>query len=133
MEKAKRRIFGAPQEIVPDENEEFLMIKKNRETEKYPYSTIGYIEGSSSYVTYCTTSGKITTTGILKQVEETLNPSIFVRIHRSFIVNINKIDKISSQEVVIKNTKLPLSRKYRKEVLEIFKKKTTKIYEDSAN
>jgi len=131
--KAKRRIFGVPQEVIPDKNEEFMLIKKNRETQKFPYSSIGYIEGSSSYVTYCTTSGKITTTGILKQIEETLNPNVFVRIHRSFIVNINKIDRISSQEVVVRNKELPLSRKYKKEVLEIFKKQSKKVYEDSSN
>ena len=109
------------------------MIKKNRETHKFPYSSVDYIEGSSSYVTYSTTSGKITTTGILKQVEETLNPSVFVRIHRSFIVNLNKIDRISSQEVVIRNTELPLSRKYKKGVLEIFKNLSNKVYENSSN
>jgi DNA-binding LytR/AlgR family response regulator len=133
VEKAKRRIFGVPQEVIPVENEEYMMIKKNRVTHKFPYSSIGYIEGSSSYVTYCTISGKITTTGILKQVEETLNPNVFVRIHRSFIVNINKIDKISSQEVVIRNTELPLSRKYKKGVLEIFKNQSNKVYEDSSD
>lgn len=133
VEKAKRRIFGKQQEIVVDENEEFMMIKKNRETQKFSYSSVDYIEGSSSYVTYNTSSGKITTTGILKQVEETLNPNVFVRVHRSFLVNINKIDKISSQEIMIRNTELPLSRKYRKEVLEIFKKQSTKVYEDSSN
>lgn len=133
VEKAKRRIFGTSNESVSDENEEFMMIKKNRETQKFPYRSVDYIEGSSSYVTYSTSNGKITTTGILKQVEETLNPNVFIRIHRSFIVNINKIDKISSQEVVVRNTELPLSRKYRKEVLEIFKKQSNKVYEDSSD
>ena len=133
VEKAKRRIFGVPQEVVPDTNEEYMMIKKNRETHKFHYSSVDYIEGSRSYVTYSTTSGKITTTGILKQVEETLNPSVFVRIHRSFIVNLNKIDRISSQEVVIRNTELPLSRKYKKGVLEIFKNLSNKVYENSSN
>lgn len=133
VEKAKRRIFGISKEIIPDEDEEFMMIKKNRETQKFPYRNVDYIEGSSSYVTYSTSDGKITTTGILKQVEETLNSDVFVRIHRSFLVNINKIDKISSQEVVVRNTELPLSRKYRKEVLEIFKQQSNKVYEDSSN
>ena len=92
VEKAKRRIFGNPNlEKINEEDEEFILIKKNRETQKVPYRNIGYIEGSSSYITYCTTEGKITTTGILKQVEETLNPKVFVRVHRSFIVNINKL------------------------------------------
>ena len=101
------------------------MIKKNRETQKFPYRNVDYLEGSSSYVTYLTSEGKITTTGILKQVEETLNPEVFVRIHRSYVVNINKIDKISAQGVVINNKVLPLSRKYKKEVTEMFKQQST--------
>lgn len=133
VDKAKRRIFGTKSEPLLDENEEFLIIKKNRETQKLYYRSVDYIEGSSSYVTYITSEGKITTTGILKQVEEKLNPKVFIRIHRSYLVNINKISKLSSQDVVIKNEKLPLSRKYRKEVTSIFDELNNKIYEDSSD
>jgi DNA-binding LytR/AlgR family response regulator len=121
VNKAKRRIFGTfnTTALIEDENE-FILIKKNRETQKIPYHIVSYIEGSSSYITCFTVDGKITTTGILKQIEETLDPKIFVRVHRSYVVNIRKVDKINTQEVVIRNTVLPLSRKYKKEVQEIF-------------
>ena len=82
-----------------------------------------YIEAKPSYVTYHTIYEKIITTGVLKKVEETLDPNIFMRIHRSFIVNINKIDSINANEVVISGKTLPLSRKYKKSVLENFKNK----------
>jgi len=133
VKKAKRRIFGNVTNIPHEENEEFVLIKKNRQTQKVLYRDIGYIEGSSSYITYCTIQGKITTTGILKQVEETLNPEVFVRVHRSYLVNIKKVTKICSQEVVIRNTVIPLSRKYKKEVKEIFDLQNKTIHENSTN
>ena len=134
IEKAKRRIFGNRTEAVfENTDEESLIVKKNRVTQKIPYSNIDFIEGSSSYVTYMTSSGKITTTGILKQLEETLNPEVFVRVHRSFLVNITKVSKLTSHEVVIRNEKLPLSRKYRKDVVTIFNEINSKSYENSTD
>ena len=134
VDKAKRRIFGnSNADNINEEDEEFILIKKNRETQKVLYRNIGYIEGSSSYITYCTNEGKITTTGILKQVEETLNPEVFVRVHRSFLVNIRKVTKLGSQEVTVRNTTIPLSRKYKKEVKEIFDKLNNVVHENSVN
>ncbi|MGB1039264.1 MAG: LytR/AlgR family response regulator transcription factor [Flavobacteriales bacterium] len=120
VDKAKRRFFSENQTAEFENEDEFVLIKKNRETRKIPYRDIGYIIGSSSYITYCTTDGKITTTGILKQVEETLKPNVFVRVHRSYLVNIKKVTKMTSQEIFVRNSAIPLSRKYKKEVKQIF-------------
>lgn len=134
VDKAKRRIFGnVNQDQIDSEDEEYILIKRNRETQKVFYRNIGYIEGSSSYITYCTTEGKITTTGILKQIEETLNPEVFVRVHRSYLVNIKKVTKLNSQEVTIINATLPLSRKYKKDVKEIFEKLNSVAHENSVD
>jgi len=120
VDKAKRRLFSENQTAEVENEDEFVLIKKNRETRKIPYRDIGYIIGSSSYITYSTTDGKITTTGILKQVEETLKPNVFVRVHRSYLVNIRKVTKMTSQEIFVRNSVIPLSRKYKKEVKQIF-------------
>jgi len=103
--------------------EDYIVLTKNRKSSKYAVNTILYIEAKPSYVTYYTKFEKITTTGVLKKVEEDLDPNIFIRIHRSFIVNINKIDSISNNSVIMSGKILPLSRKYKKSVLENFKNK----------
>lgn len=134
VDKAKRRIFGTPNpEVILEKEDEFILIKKNRETQKVPYRNIEYIEGSNSYITYCTTEGKITTIGILKQIEETLDPTVFVRVHRSYIVNLRKINKITSQKVVIRNSTIPLSRKYKNDVKEKFEELNKTKYENSVS
>ena len=91
------------------------------------YSNIIFIEGSSSYITYHTIDGKITTTGILKQIESELDPEVFVRVHRSYIINIRKVTKINSQELKVRDVSVPLSRKYKKKVSEIFLTSNTRI------
>jgi two-component system, LytTR family, response regulator len=110
-----------------DTVDEFIFIKKNRETFKLLYSNIIFIEGSSSYITYHTIDGKITTTGILKQIESELDPEVFVRVHRSYIINIRKVTKINSQELKVRDVSVPLSRKYKKKVSEIFLTSNTRI------
>ena len=122
VEKVKRRVFSTQVNESLESDDEFILIKKNRETQKIPYRNVEYIEGSSSYITYFRTDGKITTTGILKQIEETLDSDVFTRIHRSFIINIRKVSKLTAQQVFIRDKKLPLSRKYKKVVKELFEK-----------
>jgi DNA-binding LytR/AlgR family response regulator len=48
--------------------------------------------------------------------------SEIVRVHRSFAVNISFINNITANEVVLSNTSIPLSRKYRNELTEKFQK-----------
>ncbi len=134
VEKAKRRIVGSTEAETKTESDEgFVVIKRNRETQRIPARNVAYIEGSSSYITYATIDQKITTTGILKQIEETLDPDIFVRVHRSFLVNLKKIDKISTQQVEVRNKVIPLSRKYKKEVKEKFDKQNKAKNDNSFN
>ena len=134
VEKAKRRIFGVTNKEEKElGDDECVLLKKNRETQKIPCRDIRYIEASSSYITYHTIEGKITTTGILKQQETQLNPKIFVRVHRSFLVNINKVTKVNSQQIEVNGAVIPLSRKYKKDFKEMFDTHNKSEYENSLN
>ena len=54
----------------------------------------------------------------MKKVEEKLASQNFCRIHRSYIVNLNQIDKIEENIVVIKNKTFPISRSNKKDLYE---------------
>ena len=53
----------------------------------------------------------------MKSMEEHLNPDIFIRIHRSFIININKIDTIEKSIVKIGRASIPISDSYKESVM----------------
>jgi DNA-binding LytR/AlgR family response regulator len=56
----------------------------------------------------------------LQQFQETLNNKKFVRIHRSFVVNISAIQSFNENEVQLKNIELPISRTYREDFVKQF-------------
>lgn len=117
IHKAKRRRENKPS--TPGiSNQEYLFIKDKGQLSKIYYRNILYMEATGGYVSYHLTDKTILTNGVLKQVEEKLDTNHFIRVHRSFVVNINKITAFHSESVNIGNRIIPLSRKYRKHVTE---------------
>ncbi len=54
----------------------------------------------------------------LKNLEENLSQKLFIRVHKSYIVAINKIDGIEGNEIFIQNSRVPISRNCRELVIE---------------
>ena len=93
----------------------FLEIMSNRKMVKIPYDEIIYIESLSDYIKIITANEEIVSKEKISRLAERL-PDIFLRIHRSFIINTRKIKKRSMDEVIVANTNLTIGRSYRKEV-----------------
>ena len=92
----------------------YLIVRSNRQTRKISYSTINYIESMSDYVIIRTTDNqKIITRERISRIEEKLPPQ-FIRIHRSFIVNLEKVVSFTRDQVSVPGIKLPISRTYKK-------------------
>jgi DNA-binding LytR/AlgR family response regulator len=104
------------------QNQEYIFIKKKGQLTKVFYKEILYIEATSGYVSYYLNDKKILVNGVLKRVEEKLDPKCFIRVHRSFIVNINKITAYHSESVNVGDKSIPLSRMYRKDVAKVLNK-----------
>jgi len=75
-----------------------------------------YIEALGDYLIFFTTSGKIITLERMKNMEALLPENHFLRIHRSFIVNFNKIDYLEKGKMVIGKQKLPIGETYKVKV-----------------
>ncbi|WP_443938663.1 LytR/AlgR family response regulator transcription factor [Pedobacter sp. MW01-1-1] len=86
---------------------------------KVRMTDIVYIEGLKDYVKIHLTNGKsIITRMNLKDLIEKLPPNNFMRIHRSFIVALNKIEAVQKYQVLISSTEIPIGESYRDSVLE---------------
>ncbi len=89
-----------------------IFVKSGKELLKVAIDDILYIEGLKDYVLVVTDKQRIITYKRLKDLEQTL-PGQFSRVHLSYIVNHDKIQRVADNHVVIGNVQIPLSEKYR--------------------
>lgn len=95
-----------------------FFIKCDSKFERIYFDDILYVQALQNYVTIFTTKGKFITLLYLKTVEENLEAKSFLRVHKSFIVSIPKIQAIENNEIIIDQFRIPISRSYREEVLQ---------------
>lgn len=94
----------------PMENSEHIFIKSNLKKLKIFTSRIKYVEAYGDYVRVITDDENHLVLSTMKSFENDLPQEKFIRVHKSFIVNLNKIDKFNSKFIEIGTTKIPLSR-----------------------
>lgn len=98
--------------------EDYFFIKCGSKYEKIFFDDILFIEGLQNYVTIHTRKGKYITLLNLKHLEQNLGDRNFIRIHKSYIVSIGKIEGIDGNEIFMQTHRIPISRNYREQVIE---------------
>lgn len=101
-----------------DPSADYFFIKCGSKYEKIYFDDILYVQGMQNYVTIHTSKGKYMTLLYLKNLEESLDRKAFIRVHKSYIVSINKIEGIEGNEIFIQSAKIPISRNYHDVVIE---------------
>jgi two-component system, LytTR family, response regulator LytT len=98
-----------------DANEEFLFLKSDYKIKRINFNNILYIEGMKDYVkVYLQNSqGPVLSITSLKLLESKLPESKFMRVHRSFIVNLEKIDTIDRSRIVFGKEYIPVGEQYK--------------------
>jgi len=106
-----------------NDGEDFIFVKSDKKLIKIKYDDIIYIEGLKDYVIIRMANSKVITLQTMKSLEAKLPDNLFKRIHRSYIVAIDKIDALvgNSIEVTEKGaTKIiPVGKNYKEEILKI--------------
>ncbi len=100
-------------EVTTVETEAHFMVKADKRIHKLRYSEILYIEGALEYVIFQSTTKNITAYYSLKELEQLLGEKQFMRVHRSFIVNITKIEALEGNQFIISDSKVPIGHSYR--------------------
>lgn len=105
-------------------NNEFLFLKYNHKIKRLRFNDIQYIEGFNDYVRiYAVTSSEPVQSQItLKAIETKLPAGKFMRIHRSFIVNLQKVDTIDRGRIVFGKVYIPVGNKYKEKFEDYFRK-----------
>ncbi len=94
-----------------------LVIKAEHKQEIIPVDSILFIEGMKDYVRIHTSTRKIMTLMRMATILEQLPEEQFARVHKSFIVNIDKVSTIAKDSIIIEENKIPIGRSYKDEIL----------------
>ena len=108
----------------PSEEPELLYIKTQRKIVKLDLSEICYLESLNDKVIIHAGDNEIPTTQRIGYLSEKLPKKQFIRIHRSFIVSLDKVSAFNSIMVEINGKELPIGRNYRSQALAVLQKKS---------
>lgn len=101
---------AAPAKDNPQPDKSFFFIKSEGKTEKVVLSELLYAEAMQNYVHFYTERGKFTALLPLKNIESELPEPRFVRVHKSYIANLEKVTTIDGNTLLIGKHRVPVSR-----------------------
>ncbi|MBN1115857.1 MAG: response regulator transcription factor [Bacteroidales bacterium] len=99
--------------VVEEPEKDFFLIKVEYSTVRVNFTDILYIEGLKDYVKIYTKEKMLLTKSTMKNMEEKLPESRFLRVHKSFIVSLYSVAKIENNRIVIKDTRIPVGEQYK--------------------
>ena len=105
--------------IVEKKNDAFVYFRADRKMVKVMLQDISYIESMKDYVKIVTSNGVIITKQSISSVEAMLPEKNFIRIHRSFIVSLQKIKTFTAELIEIDKTAIPIGKLYRNGVMKV--------------
>jgi two-component system LytT family response regulator len=96
-----------------DEVKEYLFLNVQKKKVKISFSEILYVESQREYVKIVTSRKEYLSKISTHEIESMLPANLFKRIHRSFIVSINKIESYTAEEAEVNGISIPVGREYR--------------------
>lgn len=103
--------------VKTEEKNDFIFVRSDRKKVKINFDEIKYIESLSDYIKIHLNDKTIITRETISNIEVKLPKHQFLRIHRSYIISISKIESFTNEFVEIDNKALPISRSYKTSVL----------------
>ena len=115
--KAKDRLVNLSDSINKESQEpkDYIFVKSEYKIQKVDLSDILYLEGMGDYINIQRSSGKLLTLENIKSFHERLPSSRFLRVHKSYIISLEKIDFIERNRVKIGDKLIPISNTYQKD------------------
>jgi two-component system, LytTR family, response regulator len=126
VNKVKQRLTPSPENMIQNEKSEekkdYIFVKTEYKTVKISLKDILYIESMRDYVIFQLKTERVSSLLSIKDVESAL-PEDFVRVHRSFIVSVSKIDAIERNTIIIAGKNIPVGENYREAFKTLIDKK----------
>jgi DNA-binding LytR/AlgR family response regulator len=128
LEKAidKAKLYGkllseeTEKSTLETNTEDFLIIKSDRRFHKINFADIKYIEGLKDYVVIYTSNQKLITAMNLKTIHQKIPEPIFLRVSKSYVVNINCINSFDHHTIYVGENEIPLGDVYKKDFFKLY-------------
>jgi len=122
--KSVGKVLSSRSENIPTPaaQDSFIYFKVDKKMVKTKIADILYIESIKDYVKVRTEDKEIITQQKISYLDESLPSAQFLRVHRSFIVNLDRIDAYTATDVEISKFKVPIGRNYKNDVMKVLSK-----------
>ena len=97
-----------------------MIIKSERRFFRINFADIKYIEGLKDYVVIYTESQKLITAMNLKNIHQKIPNDIFLRVSKSYVININFINSFDHHNIYLGENEIPLGEVYKKDFFRIY-------------
>lgn len=111
---------------------EYIELKVDGRLITIQTSNILYIESKGNYIKLYTQTDEVIVLMTMNEMEDKLPRNIFIRVHKSYIINVVKIREVENEKVLIANALLPIGKTYKKYFIEFLKSSSLKAYHNSA-
>jgi len=101
----------------------YFFVKNGSVTQRINFDDILFVEGMKDYLRIYTSKEKVMTLLSFKKLEEVLPADLFMRIHKSYLISLNKIESIERSHVKIAGESLPVGDSYRREFFKVIDKR----------
>jgi len=127
VEKVYNQVQKAPAQVTPTPIvpppapvtltpvQDFIFVKTEHKIQKIQLDEILYIEGLKDYISIFTKNERVITLQNMKKMEETLPSTQFIRVHKSYIISLDKIESIERSRISICSKVIPIGDTYREE------------------
>lgn len=101
---------------------DFIFVKSDYKLQKVKFDDIQYIEGMKDYLRIVTPQKRLMVLQNFKKMEDVLPDEKFIRVHKSYIISINKIESIGKKSLIIGDQHIPIGESYKKQFFDFLEK-----------
>lgn len=115
-QKQETTAVAVPEPVAAPVNapiQDFIFVKTEHKIQKIELDDILYIEGLKDYISIFTKNERVITLQNMKKMEETLPKGDFIRVHKSYIIAVDKIESIERSRIAIAGKTIPVGDTYR--------------------
>lgn len=122
IEKARQELERRKAKLeknLPHVPKEFIFVRANKKIHKLPFNEVKYVESFRSYIVVYLDQTELTLNKSITDLASLLPADRFVRVHRSFIVPIARIQSISGNNIELEDRQIPMGKVYRADLLKL--------------